>query len=463
MGVKMPEFRIEKDSMGEMRVPESAYWGAQTARAKMNFNISGKTIPKEFIKTLAIIKMAAAKANLKLGLLDKDKANAIIKAAIEIIDGKHDDQFPLDVFQTGSGTSTNMNVNEVIANRAAEILGGKLGDKNICHPNDDVNMGQSSNDVIPTAIHISAVLLMKKLISALENLKKSLMDKAEEFADVIKIGRTHLMDAVPMTLGQEFSGYASQIDKAIKRFLDQEKWLVELPLGGTAVGTGINTHKDFAKIAIDEISKYIGINFQQADNLFEAIATKDGIVSLAGAMNTLAVSLMKIANDLRLLSSGPRCGIAEITLPSLQPGSSIMPGKVNPVIPEATIQVAAEVMGKCHTITIAGSSSLLDLNVMMPLIADSVIYSLNLLTNVSEHLDKLCIKGIKANKERCRDLVEWSMAIVTPLAKVIGYDKAAEIAYRAFNENKTVKEVVKSMNILLEEEVERILDPKNMV
>ncbi|MCB4204743.1 class II fumarate hydratase [Deferribacterales bacterium Es71-Z0220] len=459
----MSEYRIEKDSMGEMQVPKYAYWGAQTARAKLNFNISGKSLPKDFINAVAIVKMAAANANLKLKLIDEEKAYAIVKAALEIIDGKHDDQFPLDIFQTGSGTSTNMNVNEVIANRAVEILGGKLGDKGLCHPNDDVNMGQSSNDVIPTAIHISAALLMKNLISALEGLKKSFMAKAEEFNEVIKIGRTHLMDAVPMTLGQEFSGYASQIDKAITRFLDQEKWIVELPLGGTALGTGINTHKDFANIAINEISEYTGIKFKQADNLFEAIATKDGVVSLAGAMNTLAVSLMKIANDLRLLSSGPRCGIAEITLPSLQPGSSIMPGKVNPVILESTIQVAAEVMGKCHTISIAGASSLLDLNVMMPLIADSVIYSLTLLTNVSKHLDEFCVRDIKANIQRCSELVEWSMAIVTPLAKVVGYDKAAEIAYKAFNERKTVKDVVKSMNILPDDEVEKIFDPKSMV
>ncbi|MBZ4643072.1 MAG: fumarase [Deferribacteraceae bacterium] len=459
----MSEFRIEKDSMGEMKVPAAAYWGAQTARAMSNFNISGKRLPKEFINAVAIIKMAAANANLKLKLIDEEKAYAIIKAALEIVDGKHDEQFPIDVFQTGSGTSTNMNVNEVIANRAIEILGGKLGDKGLCHPNDDVNKGQSSNDVIPTAIHISAALLMKNLVFALEGLKDSLKEKAEEFKNVIKIGRTHLMDAVPMTLGQEFSGYASQIEKSVIRFLDQEKWILELPLGGTALGTGINTHKDFAKYAIQEISEYTGIDFRQADNLFEGIAAKDGVVSLAGAMNCLSVSLMKIANDLRLLSSGPRCGIAEITLPSLQPGSSIMPGKVNPVIPEATIQVAAEVMGNCQTITIAGASSLLDLNVMMPLIADNLIYSLKLLTNICSHLSEFCIKGIKANIERCNELVDWSMAIVTPLAAKVGYDKAAEIAYKAFNERKTVKDVVKSMNILPEDEVEKIFDPKSMV
>lgn len=459
----MEDFRIEKDSMGEMEVPKNAYYGAQTARALENFKISGRRLPMEFIRAIAIIKMAAAQSNMKLNLLDEKKADAIIKAAFEIIDGKFDNEFPIDIFQTGSGTSSNMNVNEVIANRAIEILGGKRGDKDICHPNDDVNKGQSSNDVIPSAIHISASLLILQLIKSLESLEQALREKSEEFKDVIKIGRTHLMDAVPMTLGQEFSGYATQIKNAISRFKDQEKWIVELPLGGTALGTGINTHKDFAKIAIAEISEFTGIKFTQAENLFEQIATKDGVVSLAGAMNTLAVSLMKIANDLRLLSSGPRCGIGEITLPSLQPGSSIMPGKINPVIPEAVIQVAAQVMGSCQTITIAGASSLLDLNVMMPLIADNLIYSLKILTNVSAHLDKLCIRGIKANVNRCAELVEWSMALVTPLAQKIGYDKAAEIAYKAFNEKRTVKDVVKEMSILSEEEIENIFDPKSMI
>lgn len=459
----MEEYRIEKDSMGEMKVPKNAYYGAQTARAVENFKISGRRLPLEFIKAIAIIKMAAAQSNMKLNLLDEKKADAIVKAAFEIIDGKFDGEFPIDIFQTGSGTSTNMNVNEVIANRAIEILGGKRGDKNICHPNDDVNKGQSSNDVIPSAIHISASLLILQLIKSLESLEEALREKSEEFKDIIKIGRTHLMDAVPMTLGQEFSGYATQIKNAIARIKAQEMWITELPLGGTALGTGINTHKDFAKIAIAEISEFTGIKFKQAENLFEGIATKDGVVSLAGAMNTLAVSLMKIANDLRLLSSGPRCGIGEITLPSLQPGSSIMPGKVNPVIPEAVIQVAAQVMGNCQTITVAGASSLLDLNVMMPLIADNLIYSLKILTNVSAHLDKLCIRGVKANVNRCAELVEWSMALVTPLAQKIGYDKAAEIAYRAFNEKRTVKDVVKEMNILPMDEVEKIFDPKSMI
>ncbi|MEF3254431.1 MAG: class II fumarate hydratase, partial [Deferribacterales bacterium] len=387
----------------------------------------------------------------------------IIKACLEILEGKFDDQFPLDIFQTGSATSTNMNVNEVIANRACELLGGEKGDKKLCHPNDDVNKGQSSNDVIPTAIHISFIMQTKKLFDALYTIEDTLTKKVEEFKDIIKIGRTHLMDAVPMTLGQEFSGYLFQIKNSIKRLMDAEKYLLELPLGGTALGTGVNSSKEFALLTIKEIANFTGIDFVQAENLFEAIAAKDAVVFFAGALNTLAVSLTKIANDLRLLSSGPRCGIGEITLPSLQPGSSIMPGKVNPVIPEATIQVAAEVIGNCHTITLAGACSLLDLNVMMPLIAYKGIRSINLLINVINVLSEKCIKGVEANKERCEELVEWSMAIVTPLALKVGYDKAAEIAYKAFKEKKTVKQVVKEMGILSDEEIEEFFDPKKMI
>jgi len=457
------EYRVEKDSMGEVRVPEDVYWGAQTARAMENFVISNERLPVEFIKAIAIVKMAAAISNAELGLLDKNKADAIIKASLEVIEGKFDDQFPIDIFQTGSATSTNMNVNEVIANRACELLGGKKGDKKLCHPNDDVNKGQSSNDVIPTAIHISFAMEGKKLIVALENLAKVLEKKVEEFKGIIKIGRTHLMDAVPMTLGQEFSGYLYQVKNSIRRLKDAEKYIFELPLGGTALGTGINTVPAFAKIAIKEIAGFTGVDFKQAENLFEGIASKDATVFFAGALNTLAVSLMKIANDLRLLSSGPRCGIGEISLPSLQPGSSIMPGKVNPVIPEATIQVAAEVMGNVHSITIAGASSLLDLNVMMPLIAYKGLRSIKLLINLVNTLGDKCIKGIEANIDRCEELVEWSMAIVTPLALKVGYDKAAEIAYKAFKERKTVKQVVKEMGIMSDEEVEEFFDPKKMV
>lgn len=457
------KYRIEKDSMGEMQVPEDAYWAAQTARALENFTISGERLPLEFIKAIVIIKLSAASANMKLGNLGEKKADAIIKACLEILEGKFDDQFPLDIFQTGSATSTNMNVNEVIANRACELLGGKKGDKKLCHPNDDVNKGQSSNDVIPTAIHISFIMQTKKLFDALYTIEDTLTKKVEEFKDIIKIGRTHLMDAVPMTLGQEFSGYLFQIKNSIKRLMDAEKYLLELPLGGTALGTGVNSSKEFAHLTIKEIANFTGIDFLQAENLFEAIAAKDAVVFFAGALNTLAVSLTKIANDLRLLSSGPRCGIGEITLPSLQPGSSIMPGKVNPVIPEATIQVAAEVIGNCHTITLAGASSLLDLNVMMPLIAYKGIRSINLLINAIIVLSEKCIKGVEANKERCEELVEWSMAIVTPLALKVGYDKAAEIAYKAFKEKKTVKQVVKEMGILSDEEIEEFFDPKKMI
>ncbi|MGB9730594.1 class II fumarate hydratase [Calditerrivibrio nitroreducens] len=456
-------YRVEKDSMGEVKVSEEVYWGAQTARAIENFVISEEQLPVEFIKAIAIVKMASAISNVELGLLDKTKGDAIIKASLEVIEGNFDDQFPIDIFQTGSATSTNMNVNEVIANRACELLGGKKGDKKLCHPNDDVNRGQSSNDVIPTAIHISFVLEGKKLIVALENLAKVFEKKVEEFKDIIKIGRTHLMDAVPMTLGQEFSGYLYQVKNSIRRLRDAEKYLFELPLGGTALGTGINTHPEFAKIAIKEIGGFTGVDFKQAENLFEGIASKDATVFFAGALNTLAVSLMKIANDLRLLSSGPRCGIGELSLPSLQPGSSIMPGKVNPVIPEATIQVAAEVMGNVHTMTIAGASSLLDLNVMMPLIAYKGLRSIKLLVNLINTLGDKCIKGIEANIDRCEELVEWSMAIVTPLALKVGYDKAAEIAYKAFNERKTVKQVVKEMGIMSNEEVEDFFDPKKMI
>lgn len=456
-------YRVEKDSMGEMMVPEDAYWGAQTARAHDNFSISGERLPIEFIRAVVIVKLSSAIANMKLGFIDEKKGNAIIKSCMEILDGKFDDQFPLDIFQTGSATSTNMNVNEVIANRSCEILGGKKGDKNLCHPNDDVNRGQSSNDVIPTAIHISFVLLNRELIIALSKLEKSLSLKVSEFNDIIKIGRTHLMDAVPMTLGQEFSGYLSQVKNSIKRLNDAEKYLLELPLGGTAIGTGMNTTQEFAKFAIKEIAGFTGLEFVQAENLFESIAAKDGVVFFAGALNTLAVSLMKIGNDLRLLSSGPRCGIGEINLPSLQPGSSIMPGKVNPVIPEAAIQVAAEVMGNCHTISLAGASSLLDLNVMMPLIAYKGIRSLKILTNVVNTLADKCIDGITANKERCEELVEWSMAIVTPLALKVGYDKAAEIAYTAFKEKKTVKQVVKDLSILTDSEIEEFFNPRKMI
>jgi len=456
--------RIEKDSMGEMSVPADAYWSASTARAVANFQISGERLPADFIKAVAIIKMAAAKANIQLGVLDKKTGEAIVKASKEVIDEKWDNQFPVDIFQTGSGTSTNMNVNEVIANRSCEILGGNKGDKGLCHPNDHVNKGQSSNDIIPSAIFISVIIKTHQLLlPALEKLHLSLQKKEKQFKDIIKIGRTHLMDAVPVTLGQEFSGYARQIDLSIKRIKDAGSYLLEIPLGGTALGTGLNTHQDFAMIAIKEISAFTDHRFRQSNNLFEAIASKDGALFFSGALNTLAATLMKISNDLRLLSSGPRCGINEISLPSLQPGSSIMPGKVNPVIPETVIQVAADVMGNNNSINIAVGSSLLDLNVMMPLIAYKLLRSIDLLANASTHLSEKCIDGIEANEDRCRQLVEWSMALVTPLALKIGYDKASEIAYEAHKRGKTVKEITKEKNILTDKELDDILDPKSMI
>jgi fumarate hydratase class II len=459
----MADFRIEKDTMGEVKVPAWAYWGAQTQRAIENFPISGWRIPKKMIYAIAMIKRYAAEANAELGLLDPKIADAIIQAAEEVMEGKFDEHFPLDVFQTGSATSTNMNVNEVIANRANEILGSPLGSKHPVHPNDHVNKGQSSNDVIPSAIHIALRLSAEDLIKSLEYLEEAFRKKEEEFKDVIKIGRTHLQDAVPITLGQEFSAFATQIKHSITRIKNTFYHLEELALGGTAVGTGLNTHKEFAPRVISKISKRTGIPFREAENKFEALATKDAVVEYMGALNTLAVSLIKIGNDIRLLSSGPRTAIAEIILPSLQPGSSIMPGKVNPVIPEMIIQVAAHIMGAHLIVSIGGQYAPLQLNVMQPLIAYHSITSTDILTNAVKVFADKCVIGIEANRKRCEELVEWSMALVTPLALKIGYDRAAEISYKAYKENKTVRQVVVEEGILTEEEAREILDPKKML
>jgi fumarate hydratase class II len=459
----MADFRIEKDTMGEVKVPAWAYWGAQTQRAIENFPISGWRIPKKMIYAIAMIKRYAAEVNAELGLLDPKIADAIIQAAEEVMEGKFDEHFPIDVFQTGSATSTNMNVNEVIANRANEILGSPLGSKHPVHPNDHVNKGQSSNDVIPSAIHIALRLSAEDLVKSLEYLEEAFRKKEEEFKDVIKIGRTHLQDAVPMTLGQEFSAFATQIKHSITRIKNTFYHLEELALGGTAVGTGLNTHKEFAPRVISKISKRTGIPFREAENKFEALATKDAVVEYMGALNTLAVSLMKIGNDLRLLSSGPRTAIAEIILPPLQPGSSIMPGKVNPVIPEMIIQVAAHIMGAHLIVSIGGQHAPLQLNVMQPLIAYHSITSTDILTNAVKVFADKCVLGIEANRKRCEELVEWSMALVTPLALKIGYDRAAEISYKAYKENKTVRQVVVEEGILTEEEAREILDPKKML
>jgi len=457
------DVRKDKDSLGEVEITAKAYWGANTQRALNNFKVSGLNLPFEFIKAIVLIKRYSAEVNAELGLLDKNISEAIIKASEEIIEGKFKDQFPLDVFQTGSGTSTNMNVNEVITNRANEILGYPLGSKKPVHPNDHVNLGQSSNDVIPSAIHVSTRIKLEELLESLEILYKEFDKKAEEFKNVVKIGRTHLQDAVPMTLGQEFSAYATQVKKGIERIKFNFPYLEELPLGGTAVGTGINSHPEFGKRVIKKISERTKIPFKEAENRFEGISAKDAVVNLMGSLNTLCVSLMKIANDLRILSSGPRTGIGEIILPALQPGSSIMPGKVNPVIPEMMIQVCAQVMGNSLSVSIAGQNAPLELNIMMPLIAYNTLFSIEILKNGTRIFAEKCVKGIKANEKRCRDFVEWSTSIITPLALKIGYDKAAEIAYKAFKEGKKVKDVVVEEGILTPQEADEILNPENMI
>jgi len=459
----MSDVRIEKDSMGEVQVPTRAYWGAQTQRAVENFPISGYRIPRPMIRALGLIKRYAAQVNAELGQLDPKLADAIIQAAEEVMEGKWDEHFPVDVFQTGSGTSSNMNANEVIANRANELLGSPLGSRHPVHPNDHVNRGQSSNDVIPTAIHIAVREELDALLKVLRDFEQTLNRKVEEFKDVVKIGRTHLQDAVPVTLGQEFSAYLTQIRHNIGRIEHTLPHVEELALGGTAVGTGLNAHPEFAPRVIQKIAERTGFPFREAENRFEALSARDAMVEVMGALNTLAVSLMKIANDLRLLSSGPRTGFAEIILPSLQPGSSIMPGKVNPVIPEMMIQVAAQVMGSHLTVTVGGQNAPLELNIMMPLIAYNVLESIRLLTNGVRTFDEKCVAGIQANRERCAELVEWSMALVTPLALKIGYDQAAKIAYEAYQTGKKVRDLVVEKGILTPEEAEKVLDPRNML
>lgn len=455
--------RIEKDSMGDVNVPQQALWGAQTQRAVENFNISPLRISSEFLKALATIKLAAAAANNQLGKLDDTKYKLIEEAATEIINGEHNNQFPIDVYQTGSGTSWNMNINEVIANISSIKAGQPLGSKKPVHPNDDVNMGQSSNDVIPTAINISSRIVADRLILQMKNLQSELERKAEEQKSTAKLGRTHLQDAVPMTVGQEFSGWAKQIEKCVERVEATFPRVEELALGGTALGTGLNTHKDFSKLAIQKIVELTKINFRPADNFFEAISARDSNLELMGALNVYATALMKMGNDLRILSSGPRAGFGEIELPSLQPGSSIMPGKVNPVILESLIQVAATVMGKHTTITIAAQNSPLQLNIMQPLIAYELIFSLELLTEASQMFAQKCVKGLKVNKQQCKDFIDWSLALVTPLATKVGYDKAAEIAYKAFSEKIKVKDAARKLTDLSEAEINEIFDIEKML
>jgi fumarate hydratase class II len=454
--------RIEKDSLGEMQVPQDALWGAQTQRAVENFPISDLRFPRAFIAALGLVKKVAAETNVDLGLLDADLAKSIVAAADEVIQGTLDQHFVLDIFQTGSGTSTNMNANEVIANRAIQIRGGAIGSKGV-HPNDHVNAGQSSNDVIPTAMQVAAcVAITTDLIPALRQLHEALAAKAAEFDGIVKSGRTHLMDATPVRLGQEFGGYAAQVALGIRRMEEAMRDMAELPLGGTAVGTGINTHAEFAERAIRRIADATGIAFHEADNHFERQGTRDTIVFAHGAINTVAVSLMRIANDLRWLASGPRAGLAEITLPAIQPGSSIMPGKVNPVIPEAVTMVAAQVMGNQTMITTAGIGSYFELNVMMPVMAYGMLQSIGLLAGASRAFADKCIAGITVNEERCRELLEGNLSLATALAPTIGYDRAAAIAKQAFKEGKTARAVARELNVLPDAELDRLLDARAM-
>ena len=456
-------FRTESDSMGEMTVPSHVYYGAQTARAIENFPISGIRKHSVLIQAMGMIKQSAAESNMELGLLSKKLGRVIVKAAQEVIDGKLDDHFVLDVFQTGSGTSTNMNTNEVIANRANEILGLKKGVKSGVHPNDHVNMGQSSNDVYPTAIHVSAILAIDQhLLPSLKNLHRALVSKARQFDKIVKIGRTHLQDATPVRLGQEFSGYASMIEHGIKRVQYAKGELSELAIGGTAVGTGINTHPRFAKLVTRRLSRMTKAKLREADNHFEAQGAKDAVVEASGSLKTLSVSLMKIANDIRWLGSGPRCGIGEILIPPVQPGSSIMPGKVNPVIPEAVCQVAAQVMGNDLTITIGGQFGNFELNVMMPVKGHNLLQSIELLARASDVFADKCIKGIKADKKRCEEMIEKSLAMCTSLAPVIGYDNAAKIAKEAYERGKTVREVALEKKVLPAAKLNELLDPWSM-
>lgn len=454
--------RIEKDSMGEMQVPEDALYGASTQRAVLNFPVSSLRLSTAFNAAIGAIKLAAAKTNQDLGLLEKDKAEGIKKAALEAFEGKLQKHFVVDVFQTGSGTSTNMNANEVIANRAIELMGGKRGDKSV-HPNDHVNMCQSSNDVIPTAIHVSAYSeIERRLKPALKRLCDALSAKATEFKGVIKTGRTHLQDATPITLGQEFSGYAAQIQKGIERVTRAQTSLAELALGGTAVGTGLNTHPEFAARAIKEISAIMKLPFVEASNHFEAQGARDAVLEMSGQLRTVACSLMKIANDIRWLASGPRCAIGELFLPEIQPGSSIMPAKVNPVICESVMMVSAHVIGNDACIAVCDQQGNFELNVMLPVIAYNLLESIDLLASVADNFVNQCISGMSANVERCRDLADKSLSLCTPLAPKIGYDKAAKVAKLAWAEGKSVRQAAIEMQVLEPAELERVLDLEAM-
>ncbi len=458
------EYRVETDTMGEIKVPSDKYYGAQTARSKINFQIGGERMPRELIRAFGILKKSAALVNMSLGTLPKDKGDLIVKAADEVIDGKLDEHFPLVIWQTGSGTQTNMNVNEVIANRAIEMAGGELGSKKPVHPNDDVNKAQSSNDTFPTAMHIAAVEeIHRRLIPMVTLLRDTLKEKSEKFESIIKIGRTHLMDAVPLTLGQEFSGYTEQLTLGLDRINECLKRLYPLALGGTAVGTGLNTHPKFAEKGALQISKLTGKSFVSARNKFEALAAHDAIVEASGVMKTLACSLMKIANDIRFLASGPRCGIGELTLPANEPGSSIMPGKVNPTQPEAMTMVCAQVIGNDVAVNIGGATGHFELNVFKPVMIYNLLQSIRLIADSCEMFNNNCAVGIEPHEENIKKFLNTSLMLVTALNPHVGYDNAAKIAKKAHADGSTLKEAAVALGILTEAEFDEKVRPENMV
>jgi fumarate hydratase class II len=451
--------RLERDSMGEKQVPQDALWGASTQRAVENFSISTLRLSQNFIACLGMVKEAAARANISLGLLDRERGDAIISAAREVISGLLYRQFVVDLFQTGSGTSTNMNANEVIANRALEILGRERGARAFIHPNDHVNMCQSSNDVFPTTIHVAVYeSLSKRLIPLVDRLREALETKQREFSQIVTAGRTHLQDATPITLGQEFSGYAAQMRHAVSRLKRSSEGLLELALGGTTVGTGVNAHPEFARRAISYINQVTGSSYREAENHFAAQSSQDVVVEVSGQLRCLAVALMKIANDLRWLASGPRCGLDEISLPTLQPGSSSMPAKVNPVICEAVMMACAQVMGNDTTVVVCAQHGNFELNTMMPVLAYNILQSVDILSNVTTTFTRLCVNGIAAHPDRCRSNAERSLAVVTAVAPVVGHDAAAEIVARALREDRALRDVAKEMRVLSEGEIERTFD-----
>lgn len=455
--------RVEKDSMGEMLVPDNALYGASTERALRNSSICGIKMPEAFTKAMGLIKYAAAISNNQLGLLSKEKADLIAKAALEVYEGKLNEHFPLEIFQTGSATSSNMNANEVIANRVSQLGGEPIGSKRPVHPNDDVNLGQSSNDTMPTVLHVSlAIALKEELVPSLEFLQLKLEEKARAWKDIVKIGRTHLMDATPLTLGQEFSGYAAQVRKAVERAYKAIDVLRELAIGGTAVGTGINCNPAFPDKVIAILREKTGIDFIRARNSFEAQAARDDCVEVAGYLSTIAASLSKIANDIRLMGSGPRSGLGELILPPIQPGSSIMPGKVNPVLSELLVQVAIYTMGLCQTVVMCGRDGHFELNVTIPLIAHALHRSIDSLSNGARLFAERCVSGLEVDEKRCKELVDRSLMLVTALNPYIGYDKAAYVAKRAYSENKTLREVVLEEGLMDEATLNKALDPKSM-